>query len=155
MANINLNGRDVAVDVPDDTPLLWALRDGLNLTGTKFGCGIAMCGACTVHVDGRPTRACVTPIAAVGDQAVSTIDAMADDRVGRVVQQAWVELGVAQCGYCQAGQIMSAVALLKQQPKPSERQIDEAMNSNICRCGTYPRIRAAIQLAASRLQGAK
>ena len=107
------------------------------------------------HIDGRPTRACVTPIAAVGDQAVSTIDAMADDRVGRVVQQAWVELGVAQCGYCQAGQIMSAVALLKQQPKPSERQIDEAMNSNICRCGTYPRIRAAIQLAATRLQGAK
>ncbi|WP_022980341.1 (2Fe-2S)-binding protein [Ideonella sp. B508-1] len=155
MTTLKINGRPVAVDTPPETPLLWVLRDELGMTGTKFGCGMALCGACTVHIDGRPTRACVTPIAAVGDQAVSTIDAMADDRVGRVVQQAWVELGVAQCGYCQAGQIMSAVALLKQQPKPSERQIDEAMNSNICRCGTYPRIRAAIQLAASRLQGAK
>ncbi|KAB0583856.1 (2Fe-2S)-binding protein [Ideonella dechloratans] len=155
MTTLKINGRPVAVDTPPETPLLWVLRDELGMTGTKFGCGMALCGACTVHIDGRPTRACVTPIAAVGDQAVSTIDAMADDRVGRVVQQAWVELGVAQCGYCQAGQIMSAVALLKQQPKPSERQIDEAMNGNICRCGTYPRIRAAIQLAASRLQGAK
>jgi len=135
MTTLKINGRPVAVDTPPDTPLLWVLRDELGMTGTKFGCGMALC--------------------AVGDQAVSTIDAMADDRVGRVVQAAWVELGVAQCGYCQAGQIMSAVALLKQQPKPSERQIDEAMNSNICRCGTYPRIRAAIQLAASRLQGAK
>jgi len=155
MTTLKINGRPVAVDTPPDTPLLWVLRDELGMTGTKFGCGMALCGACTVHIDGRSTRSCVTPIAAVGDQAVSTIDAMADDRVGRVVQQAWVELGVAQCGYCQAGQIMSAVALLKQQPKPSERQIDEAMNSNICRCGTYPRIRAAIQLASSRLQGAK
>ncbi|WP_374431707.1 (2Fe-2S)-binding protein [Ideonella dechloratans] len=155
MTTLKINGRPVAVDTPPETPLLWVLRDELGMTGTKFGCGMALCGACTVHIDGRPTRACVTPIAAVGDQAVSTIDAMANDRVGRVVQQAWVELGVAQCGYCQAGQIMSAVALLKQQPKPSERQIDEAMNGNICRCGTYPRIRAAIQLAATRLQGAK
>lgn len=155
MTTLKINGRPVAVDTPPETPLLWVLRDELGMTGTKFGCGMALCGACTVHIDGRPTRSCVTPIAAVGDQAVSTIDAMADDRVGRVVQQAWVELGVAQCGYCQAGQIMSAVALLKQQPKPSERQIDEAMNGNICRCGTYPRIRAAIQLAATRLQGAK
>ena len=155
MTTLKINGRPVAVDTPPETPLLWVLRDELGMTGTKFGCGMALCGACTVHIDGRPTRACVTPIAAVGDQAVSTIDAMANDRVGRVVQQAWVELGVAQCGYCQAGQIMSAVALLKQQPKPSERQIDEALNGNICRCGTYPRIRAAIQLAATRLQGAK
>lgn len=154
--SLTINGRPHGpIEVRDDLSMNDFLREVLGMTGTKFGCGMALCGACTVHIDGRPTRACVTPIAAVGDQAVSTIDAMADDRVGRAVQQAWVELGVAQCGYCQAGQIMSAVALLKQQPKPSERQIDEAMNGNICRCGTYPRIRAAIQLAATRLQGAK
>ncbi|MCA6215714.1 (2Fe-2S)-binding protein [Ideonella sp. B7] len=155
MTTLKINGRSVAVDTPPETPLLWVLRDELGMTGTKFGCGMALCGACTVHIDGQPIRSCVTPMAAVGDRAVHTIDAMADDQVGQTVQQAWVELGVAQCGYCQAGQIMSAVALLKQQPRPSERQIDAAMDGNICRCGTYPRIRAAIQLAAARLQGAK
>ena len=156
MATINLNGRDVAVDLPDDTPLLWALRDGLNMTGTKFGCGMALCGACTTHLDGQPTRACVTPVSAAAGRAISTIEGMAADPVGRTVQRAWVENNVAQCGYCQAGQIMTAVGLLKTTPAPTEQQIDEAMSGNICRCGTYPRIRAAIQQAAAQLaQGGK
>ena len=151
MANINLNGRDVAVDVPDDTPLLWALRDGLNLTGTKFGCGIAMCGACTVHVDGQPTRSCVTPISAVAGRKVTTIESVGSAKVGAAVQAAWQKLDVVQCGYCQSGQIMSATALLATNPKPSDADIDAAMSGNVCRCATYVRIRAAIHEAAKSL----
>jgi isoquinoline 1-oxidoreductase alpha subunit len=151
MANINLNGRDVAVDVSDDTPLLWALRDGLNLTGTKFGCGIAMCGACTVHVDGQPTRSCVTPISAVAGKKVTTIESVGSAKVGAAVQAAWQKLDVVQCGYCQSGQIMSATALLATNPKPSDADIDAAMSGNVCRCATYVRIRAAIHEAAKSL----
>ncbi|MBS0291376.1 MAG: (2Fe-2S)-binding protein [Proteobacteria bacterium] len=151
MTQLQINGRSVTVAVPDDTPLLWVLRDELGMTGTKFGCGMALCGACTVHMDGAPIRACVTPISAVSGHAVSTIEAMDADPVGRAVQRAWVENNVAQCGYCQAGQIMSATNLLKSTPSPTEQQIDEAMSGNICRCGTYPRIRAAIQQAAGHL----
>ena len=151
MANINLNCRDVAVDVPDDTPLLWALRDGLNLTGTKFGCGIAMCGACTVHVDGQPTRSCVTPISAVAGRKVTTIESVGSAKVGAAVQAAWQKLDVVQCGYCQSGQIMSATALLATNPKPSDADIDAAMSGNVCRCATYVRIRAAIHEAAKSL----
>lgn len=151
MANINLNGRDVAVDVADDTPLLWALRDGLNLTGTKFGCGIAMCGACTVHVDGQPTRSCVTPISAVAGRKVTTIESVGSAKVGAAVQAAWQKLDVVQCGYCQSGQIMSATALLASNPKPSDADIDAAMSGNVCRCATYVRIRAAIHEAAKSL----
>lgn len=154
MTTLHINGRPQQVSLPDETPLLWALRDELGQTGTKFGCGMALCGACTVHIDGEATRACVTPIGAVKSRQITTIEGIEADRVGRTVQAAWTELGVAQCGYCQAGQIMSAVVLLKRTPKPTEQQIDDAMNGNICRCGTYPRIRAAIQLAASRLRGA-
>ncbi|HEY9194467.1 MAG TPA: (2Fe-2S)-binding protein [Methyloversatilis sp.] len=151
MANINLNGRDVEVDVADDTPLLWALRDGLNLTGTKFGCGIAMCGACTVHVDGQPTRSCVTPISAVAGRKVTTIESVGSAKVGAAVQAAWQKLDVVQCGYCQSGQIMSATALLASNPKPSDADIDAAMSGNVCRCATYVRIRAAIHEAAKSL----
>ena len=155
MTNLKINGRLRSTSAPDDTPLLWVLRDELGMTGTKFGCGMALCGACTVHVNGQAARACLTPASSVAGQSVHTIEHMERDRVGRVVQQAWVELNVAQCGYCQAGQIMSAVALLKATPRPTERQIDEGMSGNICRCGTYPRIRAAIHLASRRLAGAK
>ncbi|MFJ4290906.1 (2Fe-2S)-binding protein [Cupriavidus sp. NPDC089707] len=156
MARLRINGQPRDVNVPDDMPMLWVLRDELGMTGTKFGCGMALCGACTVHVDGAPARACVTPVSAVAGHAVSTVEGMAADPVGRVVQQAWIEHNVAQCGYCQAGQIMSAVSLLKATPKPTPRQVDGAMSGNICRCGTYPRIRAAILQAASQLgQGSK
>ena len=156
MTRLQVNGQAKDVNVPDDMPLLWVLRDELGMTGTKFGCGMALCGACTVHLDGEPIRACVTPVSAVAGQAISTIEAMAADPVGSVVQRAWVENNVAQCGYCQAGQIMTAVKLLKGTPQPTEQQIDEAMSGNICRCGTYPRIRAAIQQAAGQLaQGGK
>ena len=151
MARIQINGQTKEVEGPDDMPLLWALRDELGMTGTKFGCGMALCGACTVHMDGAPIRSCVTPLAAVAEQPITTIEGMADDQVGQVVQQAWVENNVAQCGYCQAGQIMTAVSLLKTTPAPTDEQIDEAMSGNICRCGTYPRIRAAIKDAANRL----
>jgi len=151
MTRLQVNGQTTEVDAPDEMPLLWALRDELGMTGTKFGCGMALCGACTVHMDGAPIRSCVTPISAVAGHAISTIEGMESDRVGQVVQQAWVEHNVAQCGYCQAGQIMTAVSLLKATPRPTEQQIDEAMSGNICRCGTYPRIRAAIQRAAGRL----
>ena len=151
MARIQINGQTKEVEGPDDMPLLWALRDELGMTGPKFGCGMALCGACTVHMDGAPIRSCVTPLAAVAEQPITTIEGMADDQVGQVVQQAWVENNVAQCGYCQAGQIMTAVSLLKTTPAPTDEQIDEAMSGNICRCGTYPRIRAAIKDAASRL----
>ena len=151
MTRIQVNGQSKDVNVPDNMPLLWVLRDELGMTGTKFGCGMALCGACTVHMDGQPIRACVTPVSAVAGRAISTIEGIEDDPVGQAVQQAWVENNVAQCGYCQAGQIMSAVGLLKSTPIPTEEQIDNAMSGNICRCGTYPRIRAAIQQAASHL----
>ena len=149
MTSVTVNGRRYDVDLPDDTPLLWALRDELGLTGTKFGCGMALCGACTVHVDGQPVRACVTPISAVGTGKVTTIEGIGADRVGRAVQASWVDLGVPQCGYCQAGQIMSATALLKRNRKPTDADIDEAMSGNICRCGTYVRLRAAIKQVAA------
>ncbi|WP_312247420.1 (2Fe-2S)-binding protein [Stutzerimonas nitrititolerans] len=151
MTRLQINGQTKDVDAPDEIPLLWALRDELGMTGTKFGCGMALCGACTVHMDGTAIRSCVTPISAVAGKAISTIEGMEADPVGQVVQQAWVENNVAQCGYCQAGQIMTAVSLLKSTPMPSEEQIDQAMSGNICRCGTYPRIRAAIQQAAGQL----
>jgi isoquinoline 1-oxidoreductase alpha subunit len=150
MVTLNVNGKAQQVDAAPDTPLLWALRDVLGLTGTKFGCGMALCGACTVHLDGQPTRACITPISAAAQRKVTTIEAIGADRVGKAVQAAWIEVGVPQCGYCQAGQIMSATALLKQNPKPTDADIDAAMGGNICRCGTYTRIRAAIQRVASQ-----
>ncbi len=148
MVTLNVNGTPQQVDVTPDTPLLWALRDVLGLTGTKFGCGMALCGACTVHVDGQPVRACITPVSAVAQAKVTTIEGIGADRVGKAVQAAWVDLGVPQCGYCQPGQIMSATALLKRTPKPTAADIDEAMSGNICRCGTYTRIRTAIQRVA-------
>jgi isoquinoline 1-oxidoreductase subunit alpha len=146
---LNVNGKTVTVDVPDDTRLLWTLRDVLGMTGTKFGCGMALCGACTVHIDGAPTRACITPISLAVGKQITTIEAIGDDSVGRRVQAAWLDLGVPQCGYCQSGQIMAATALLKQNPRPSDADIEGAMSGNICRCGTYLRIRAAIKQAAS------
>jgi isoquinoline 1-oxidoreductase alpha subunit len=153
MTRVTINGRQQSIDLPEDTPLLWALRDHLGLTGTKFGCGMALCGACTVHVDGQPVRSCSTPLSAVANRKVTTVEAVGSDKVGKAVQAAWVDLGVPQCGYCQAGQIMSATALLKRNPRPTDAEIDEAMGGNICRCGTYTRIRSAIKQAASR-QGA-
>lgn len=148
MITLNINGKPRQIDLPTDTPLLWALRDYLGLTGTKFGCGMALCGACTVHLDGEPTRACVTPISAAVGKKIVTIEAIGQDATGQKVQDAWLTLSVPQCGYCQSGQIMAATALLKQNPKPSDADIDKAMSGNICRCGTYPRIRAAIKQAA-------
>jgi isoquinoline 1-oxidoreductase alpha subunit len=145
---LNVNGTPQTVDVDADTPLLWALRDVLGISGTKFGCGIAMCGACTVHVDGVPVRSCVTPVSSVVDKAVSTIEAVGETPIGKALQQAWLELDVVQCGYCQSGQIMSAAALLARTPKPTDEDIDQTMSGNVCRCGTYQRIRAAIHLAA-------
>jgi isoquinoline 1-oxidoreductase alpha subunit len=147
--NLTINGKQFASHLPGDTPLLWVLRDEIGLTGTKFGCGMALCGACTVHVDGQPARACVTPIAALEGKKVITIEAIGEDKTGKAVQMAWIDLGVPQCGYCQAGQIMSATALLKQKPRPTDADIDSAMAGNICRCGTYGRIRAAIKQAAA------
>jgi isoquinoline 1-oxidoreductase alpha subunit len=149
MVTLQVNGKAQQVDVTPDTPLLWALRDVLGLTGTKYGCGMALCGACTVHVDGQPVRSCITPVSAVAQGKITTIEAIGEDRVGKAVQAAWVDLGVPQCGYCQPGQIMSATALLKQTPKPTDADINAAMSGNICRCGTYTRIRAAIHRAAS------
>ena len=150
MINMTVNGRAVSLDADPDMPLLWAVREELQLTGAKFGCGAAQCGACTMHVAGAPVRACMTPISSV-QGPVTTIEGIATDRVGQAVQAAWVEHDVAQCGYCQSGQVMSAVALLKGNKKPSDAQIDEAMAGNICRCGTYTRIRAAIHAAAAKL----
>jgi isoquinoline 1-oxidoreductase alpha subunit len=155
MPALNINGKTVNADVPQDTPLLWTLRDVLGMTGTKFGCGMALCGACTVHVDGAPIRSCITPVSAVAGKKITTIEAIGADPVGNAVQAAWLELGVPQCGYCQSGQIMAATALLHQNPKPSDADIDAAMSGNICRCGTYPRIRAAIKQAASGRGGRK
>ena len=145
---IQINGNDYDVNVEGDTPLLWVLRDVLQMNGTKFGCGMALCGACTVHLDGRPIRSCVTPLARVGRKAVTTIEAVGDSEVGRRVQDAWIAHSVPQCGYCQSGQIMSAVAFLSQKSDPSDADIDAAMSGNVCRCGTYVRIRAAIKSAA-------
>ncbi len=153
MPALLLNGKSVNVDAPADTPLLWVLRDNLNLTGTKFGCGAALCGACTVHVDGVPTRSCVTPLSAVAGKRVTTIEGVANDKVAKAVQAAWDKVQVPQCGYCQSGQVMAATALLAKTAKPTDAQIDEAMQGNICRCGTYGRIRAAIKDAAVNLGG--
>jgi isoquinoline 1-oxidoreductase alpha subunit len=151
--NLTINGRAVPVHSPPDTPLLWVLRDELGLTGTKFGCGIAACGACTVHIDGAPVRACVTPIAALAGKRVRTIEGLAAAGVDHTVQRAWEELNVPQCGYCQAGQLMSAAALLEEKPSPTDRDIDDAMAGNVCRCGTYGRIRSAIKRAAELRRG--
>jgi len=145
---IKVNGVEHEVDVDGDIPLLWVLRDVLGMTGTKFGCGIALCGACTVHIDGTPRRSCVTPIESIGAGAVTTIEAIGATPLGKAVQQAWLDLDVVQCGYCQSGQIMSAVALLAATPRPTDADIDAAMSGNVCRCGTYQRIRAAIHRAA-------
>jgi isoquinoline 1-oxidoreductase subunit alpha len=147
MITLNVNGHDLKTDVEPDTPLLWTLRDGLGLTGTKFGCGMAQCGACTVHLDGQPIRSCVTPVSAVGNKKVTTIEGLSADGT-HPVQRAWEAEQVPQCGYCQSGQIMAAAALLAKNPKPSDADIDKAMAGNICRCGTYQRIRKAIHTAA-------
>ena len=145
---IKVNGKARTVEVDGDTPLLWVLRDSLDMKGSKFGCGMGLCGACTVHINGQPTRSCVTPVSAVGAADISTIEGMAADPVGQKVQAAWMALDVPQCGYCQAGQIMAATALLRRTPRPSDQDIDGAMQGNLCRCATYTRIRAAIKQAA-------
>ncbi|VVD76686.1 (2Fe-2S)-binding protein [Pandoraea morbifera] len=151
MASFQLNGKPVKVDVDPATPLLWTLRDALNMTGTKFGCGMALCGACTVHMDGAAIRSCITPVSAVEGKKITTIENVGADPVGRAVQDAWIKHDVPQCGYCQSGQIMSATALLRENKQPNDEQIDAAMSGNICRCGTYARIRAAIKDAAASL----
>ncbi len=145
---LKINGKRISVDAEADTPLLWVIRDDAGLTGTKFGCGMALCGACTVHLDGTPVRSCQTPLSAAVGKEITTIESVSSTAVGRKVQAAWVAHDVPQCGYCQSGQIMSAVALLKEKPQPTDVDIDQAMSGNICRCGTYPRIRAAIHTAA-------
>lgn len=150
---LNVNGRALRADVDGDTPVLWVLRDSLGLTGTKFGCGAALCGACTVHVDGQARRSCVMPVASIGSRKITTIEALDRSRIGKALQHAWLELEVVQCGYCQSGQLMSAAALLAANASPSDEDIDAVMSGNICRCGTYGRIRAGIKLAASRLSG--
>ena len=149
MTKLNVNGKAVEVDVDPDTPLLWVLRDTLGLTGTKFGCGMALCGACTVHVDGVATRSCITPVDSIGASAITTIEAIGATPVGTKIQKAWLDREVPQCGYCQSGQIMSATALLASNPRPTDAAIDDAMSGNICRCGAYVRIREAIKQAAS------
>ncbi len=152
MPKLTVNGRELEVDAAPQTPLLWVLRDHLGLTGTKFGCGMALCGACTVHVDGAPTRSCVTPVSAVTGKAVTTIEGLSANR-DHPVQKAWIEIDVPQCGYCQSGQIMSAAALLERTAHPTDADIDAAMSGNLCRCGTYPRIRRAIHRAAELKSG--
>ena len=152
MVQFELNGVSVTTDSADDTPLLWVIRDELKLKGTKFGCGIAMCGACTIHLDGTPTRSCVTPVSAVAGQSVTTIEGL-DTEAGTALQEAWVAEQVPQCGYCQSGQIMSATSLLAQNPKPSDDEIDQAMNGNVCRCATYVRVRKAIHHASDLMEG--
>ncbi len=151
MINLTVNGRPHSLDAEPDTPILWAVREEFKLTGTKFGCGAAQCGACTVHLNGTAIRSCVTPVSSAAGAQITTIEGVGADRVGAAVQAAWVEHDVAQCGYCQSGQVMSAVALLKTTKKPSDAQIDAAMAGNLCRCGTYTRIRAAIHTAAAKL----
>ena len=148
MTQLKINGQTHDVDVPPDMPLLWVLRDVVGLTGTKFGCGIAACGACTVHLDGHPIRSCVTPASAAAGKSITTIEAVGETPAGKKIQEAWIALEVPQCGYCQSGQVMSASALLAETPNPTDAQIDTAMSGNICRCGTYVRIRAAIKQAA-------
>jgi isoquinoline 1-oxidoreductase alpha subunit len=149
-----VNNRSMKADVEADTPVLWVLRDSLGLTGTKFGCGIAMCGACTIHVDGEARRSCVTPVASVGNARINTIEALQQSAIGRALQDAWLELEVVQCGYCQSGQLMSAAALLAANPSPTDEDIDAVMSGNICRCGTYGRIRAGIKRAVSQIAAA-
>src|SRR5213593_3860165 len=148
MVTLKINGKLHQLDVPADMPVLWVLRDVLGMTGTKFGCGMALCGACTIHLDGQPIRSCVTPVSAVAGKAITTIEAIGDTPAGKRVQEAWIALDVPQCGYCQSGQIMSASALLASHPHPTDADVDAAMAGNICRCGTYGRIRAAIKEAA-------
>jgi isoquinoline 1-oxidoreductase alpha subunit len=148
MMTLRINGQEHQVDVPDDMPLLWVLRDVVGLTGTKFGCGVALCGACTVHLDRRPIRSCITPVASTVAKAITTIEAIGETPSGEKIQKAWLNVEVVQCGYCQSGQIMSAAALIESNPNPSDAEIDAAMSGNICRCGTYPRIRAAIKQAS-------
>jgi isoquinoline 1-oxidoreductase subunit alpha len=148
---LNVNGKAMKVDADPDTPILWVLRDSLGMTGTKFGCGMALCGACTVHLDGAPIRSCSTPVSAAAGKKITTIESMSGSKVGKAVQAAWIKHDVPQCGYCQSGQIMSAVALLASNPKPSDQDIDAAMSGNVCRCGTYNQIRAAIKDAAASL----
>jgi isoquinoline 1-oxidoreductase subunit alpha len=152
---LKVNGTDRPVDVDGDTPVLWVLRDVLGMTGTKFGCGLGLCGACTVHVDGVATRSCITTVDSVGRSNVSTIESLADTRIGRALQRAWLELDVPQCGYCQSGQLMSATALLSKNLAPTDADVDAAMSGNICRCGTYLRIRAGIKQAARALSTRK
>lgn len=152
MVSLTINGKTQQFDVPDDMPLLWVIRDMAGLTGTKFGCGMAQCGACTVHVDGAPLRACVMPVSAVAGKSITTIEGLSAD-ASHPVQRAWAELDVVQCGYCQSGQIMSAAALLKAKPEPSDADIDAALSGNLCRCGTYQRIRAAVHRAAELAKG--
>ncbi len=152
MIKLNINNKDVHVDVSADTPLLWAIRDHIKLTGTKFGCGIAQCGACTVHVDGQPVRSCVVPVSNMENKKITTIEGL-DSNVAKAVQASWDDMAVVQCGYCQSGQIMSATALLSANTNPSDDDIDKAMSGNICRCGAYARIRKAIKDAASRING--
>jgi isoquinoline 1-oxidoreductase alpha subunit len=147
---LKVNGKFHEIEAEPDTPLLWALRDIIGLTGTKFGCGVALCGACTVHVDNQPRRSCVLPISAVGDANILTVEGLSASPVGKAVQDAWLQIEVVQCGYCQTGQIMQAAALLAANPAPDDDAIDRAMSGNICRCGTYPRIRAAIHAAAKQ-----
>lgn len=153
MITIHLNGQDREVDAPDDMPLLWAIRDVLGFTGTKFGCGMGLCGACTMHMDGAPIRSCVTPISAAVGKKITTIEALGKDEVGKAVQNAWVKVGVPQCGYCQCGQVMSATALLTRNPSPDDTEIESSMAGNICRCGTYNRIKTAIHTASASLKG--
>ena len=149
MLDLNINGQPHSVDVPNDMPLLWVLRDVIGLTGTKFGCGIAQCGACTVHLAGQPVRSCVVPVGSVADRLITTIESIATTPSGEAIQQAWLDVDVVQCGYCQSGQIMSAVALIRRVPHPTDADIDLAMSGNLCRCATYVRIRAAIKQAAT------
>ena len=146
--NLRINGKSVSVNAEPETPLLWVIREELGLTGTKFGCGMALCGACTVHLDGKPIRSCSTPLSAAANGQITTIEAIGATATGKKVQAAWTQIDVPQCGYCQSGQIMSACALLAEKPRPTDADIDAAMSGNICRCGTYPRIRAAIHQAA-------
>ena len=150
MVTLRINGKSHKVDAPSDMPLLWVLRDLLGMNGTKFGCGVALCGACTVHLDGIPRRSCVTPVSAAVGHAIATIEAIGATPIGKKVQQSWLDLEVVQCGYCQSGQIMAAAALLAKIPSPTDTDIDQAMSGNICRCGTYPRIREAIKQAARK-----